>query len=338
MVLHSHLSASPNLWELSPAISGLVSIGTHSLYVSASGPPRVVNSHHPHDPVSPIIIYITGAGGPCATVVRLQRLLSTFTRVIFYDRAGYDRSERGPAPVLDAQQTAKELQTLLRDGINVKPPYVLIAHSYGGIVARAFLDLVGSGKSGVDGLILAETATESMFEFFRPKIPPKELDTIAAGIDLAELTDLKRMSQLTEQEWAAAIAGIERTDPTNEEEDHRGGARKLAELKQYETAAMGDRPLSVIRCHMAKDWWLMYHAGVDRGQGTEEERKVAREMIETFDLFDDEVRASQLRLSNGERRYVVRSDLGHDVVITVPEIVVEEVRWLLGRLKEEDEE
>lgn len=69
------------------------------------------------------------------------------------------------------------------------------------------------------------------------------------------------------------------------------------------------------------------------GNGSEREREGARQFVQTWELFDDEVRGAQCALAVG-KRYVRVDDCGHDVVVRRPELVVEEVRWVLGQLGE----
>src|ERR1700761_7591582 len=74
-----------NEWELSDK-SGLVSVGSYSLFVSTRGPRRKSGA--------PIVVFITGGGVPTEFYVHLQHAVSEFARNYFYDRAGYGRSER----------------------------------------------------------------------------------------------------------------------------------------------------------------------------------------------------------------------------------------------------
>jgi len=75
----------------------------------------------------------------------------------------------------------------------------------------------------------------------------------------------------------------------------------------------------------------MYGAGVKAGNGSEEERAVARQFIETWELFDNELRATQLWLS-GKSGCRVALEYSHDVPIRKPEVIVGEVKWVLKEL------
>jgi len=113
-------------------ISGLVSIGTHSLFLSASGPPRTSSS-------SPAVIIEAGGGSNQIPYPALQRLLTPFSRVYTYDRSGFGLSQSSPL-IRNASSMASELASLL-DSASIPGPYILIAHSYGGIISREILAL-----------------------------------------------------------------------------------------------------------------------------------------------------------------------------------------------------
>ncbi len=307
-----------NPWETSSK-SELVPIGTHKLFISTSGPART--------PGTPVIIYFTGGGVPVAAHVRLQAVLSTFARVYFYDRSGYDWSQVGPVEHPTADVAAAECYALLK-AVQVSPPYILVGHSYGSIVAREFLDLY---TDSVAGMVLADSATELLYEVFSEPLPGADMAAIAESIDVAKLTHLREESSLTDREWETAIEAIERTAPASNAEDCRGSGRPLARKRQFQMQALGHQPLSVIRCNTAHDYRIVYEAGIAAGNGTEEQRAGALKFIETWELYDDELRAAQLRLSS-KCRYKHIADCGHDVAIRRPEVIAKEVRWVLEQL------
>jgi pimeloyl-ACP methyl ester carboxylesterase len=326
-----------NPWE-TQTLSSLVSIGTHRLWISTSGPPRryyVDKTNNIASP-APVVIFLTGGGAPAALYTRVQRALSLVTRVYFYDRTGYDLSERGSQRVLLAEDAARELSTLMTVGIQVPPPYVLVSHSYAGIIARAFLAVHSEDTNMVAGMVLCDTATELFYEMFSP-----DMNTVMApllkGLDFNEVMHVRERWHLTDAEWERAIEGIERSESAADDEDNHRSGRWLAAQQQYAGRAMGDGPVSVVRCNPGHDFRIQYAAGVKAGNGTDEERQRAREFIERLELYDDHVRGSQLRLST-VTRYTLVMDLGHDGLIEKPEILIDEVKWVLERLQERRKE
>jgi thioesterase domain-containing protein len=84
--------------------------------------------------------------------------LARRARVCTYDRAGDGLSDARPASVrpLTGATQARELHTLLQV-IGVGPPYVLVGHSYGGMLIREFAALY---RGQVAGMVLLDASSE----------------------------------------------------------------------------------------------------------------------------------------------------------------------------------
>ncbi|RMZ67469.1 alpha beta hydrolase [Pyrenophora seminiperda CCB06] len=274
---------SKNPWLTCPTHSALVPISTtHSLFASISGPLRT--------PASPLLIFFTGAGGPSACYTGIQRQLSPYIRSLFYDRAGYDRST---LPLDETRilctATARDLRALLVE-TGLQGPYLLVAHSFGGIVARTFLHECAEGE--VQGMLLFDTATELMLALF-PRFPPLELEAVGRDVDLAAITHLQRDAGFSDAEWACAIRTVERSSYALSLEDTHASAHELALHRQIDNAAFGTRPLTVVQCNIASDYQLMYDEGIKLGGGTKEEREVSRWFIERTRLYHRQVARAQ---------------------------------------------
>ena len=83
----------------------------------------------------------------------IQPDVSRLTRACSYDRAGFGWSDAGPRP-RTAGRVADELRVLLDRG-GVGPPFVLVGHSFGGLVMRIF---AARYRSDVSGLVLVDPA------------------------------------------------------------------------------------------------------------------------------------------------------------------------------------
>jgi pimeloyl-ACP methyl ester carboxylesterase len=316
---------SENPWRTHSVHSGSVCLGRHSLWASVSGPIRTS--------ACPLLIFITGAGASSAAYIKLQQALSTHVRVLFYDRAGYDRSTLPLASSLRhdriyATDTAHDLTKLLRT-TQLEPPYILVAHSYGGIIARSFLELHKDNPNIVAGMILIDAATELMLQLF-PRVPSEELMAMTQNVDWEKLTHLREQSGMSGTEWEYAIAAQARCTAALKLEDTHASAHALALHHQFEHQILGDRPLLVLRFNIARDYQKMYDEGLRLGDGTEEEREKAKRFIETFSLFHDQIARAQSGLSaDVDYRYV--REFGHDLPIRRPEFIAEEVRKFLGQ-------
>lgn len=139
-------------WATSERAAGLVSIGTHKLYVTTSGPIRM--------PGDPVLIVFPGSNAACKSWEPVSSLIQATVRVLLYDRSGVGRSEHGPNR--DAGPVAANELSMLLKAMNLPGPYVLVAHSYGGCVAREFLHL---HVRDVVGMVLSETGTETKCQY-----------------------------------------------------------------------------------------------------------------------------------------------------------------------------
>lgn len=91
---------------------------------------------HCEGTVSPTVILEAGVGGFTLNWLRVQPDIAEFTRVCSYDRIGYGWSDPLNSE-FEITQTVDNLHTLLA-AAQVEPPYILAAHSFGGVIARAY--------------------------------------------------------------------------------------------------------------------------------------------------------------------------------------------------------
>lgn len=126
-----------------------IGIGNHQLHLHCTGEG------------GPTVILESGLGGNSLDWSRVQPSVTRFTRVCSYDRAGYGWSDPATEP-RTAGQIAAELRRLLVYG-SVPPPYVLVGHSFGGLVVRMFASL---HPADIAGMVLIDSSHEEQFERF----------------------------------------------------------------------------------------------------------------------------------------------------------------------------
>ncbi|GFG23494.1 uncharacterized protein YqjL [Aspergillus udagawae] len=295
----------------------MISIGTHRLYLSKSGPPRC-------DPPDPIVVFIAGAGDVASSYCAVQSIVASFSPLVLYDRSGLGRSESNPnTPNPTATSAAAELHALLTTA-NIPPPLILAAHSYGAIIAREYLHLY---SSDVAGMVLMDASTERNIELFQN--PDLDLTAMVGSLKFAEVTGLRAAAQLSREEWRVRAMDIARGMATSQAEAmmREEVCRALAEKEQFKKQALGDRPLSVIRCNGLMDYRRLYEKAVEAGNGTEAQRAAFRELLEKWDGMDREMQEEQLRLSR-RSRMVHLPDCGHNVHLIRPEVVAEGIGWV----------
>ena len=101
-----------------------IDVGGFNLYIDCKGTG------------SPTVILESGLEGDVVTWKAVHPEVAKFTRVCRYDRAGLAHSDYGPTP-RDAELTAQDLHTLLNNA-HIEPPYILVGHSFGGLLIRRY--------------------------------------------------------------------------------------------------------------------------------------------------------------------------------------------------------
>ncbi|KAH9222295.1 Alpha/Beta hydrolase protein [Leptodontidium sp. 2 PMI_412] len=302
--------------------SALVSIGTHSLHLSISGPLRPPNT--------PLIVLMTGHSSSTLEWAALIPLIAPFARILTYDRSGLGKSEtKSPPPTITtAVSVAQELSALLK-AADIPPPYIMLAHSWGGILAREFLHL---HPTDIVGMVFVDANSEHTFA--NPSTFPYPcMNAIQGSVSYIEATGLAADTILSQEQGAAVMQ--ENTRPGHLEAEkaeaagfHGGDFDVLQEKRQLETHALGKWPVSVIHANGARDFQAVYDAGVAAGNGTEEERRLFREFIADLVENGGERARRILDLSSDERlrRFRETKKSGHNVQMLEPELIADEVR------------
>ncbi|CAK46936.1 uncharacterized protein An16g05960 [Aspergillus niger] len=296
------------------------SIGTHTLSYALRGPPR--------QPNKPLIIILTGITSSALEWSAVCRHLSTDASILLYERSGYGRSEPSPNPP-DSLTIIDELCHLL-DAAALSPPYLVIGHSWGGILAREFL---AARPDDVCGMVLVDPVQERMI---METWPDFSISAVTDGLDYMDVVGLMRDRVLTNEEWGDLMA----------EEQSEGHAKQAAQelpflqvsrgvLAEKEQLVPGKdvlkgKPLSVLGGNSKRDHELLYDAGVARGAGTVAQRERFREYLAKWGRCEEEFHRELLNLSSVARYSVTRRS-GHNIQLTQPELIADELvcdSWL----------
>jgi len=125
---------------------------------------------------TPTAVFESGMGASCLSWMLVQPQVAQFARAVSYDRAGHGWSDSTGEP-RTARQIAQELQTLL-DAAGIPGPYVLVGHSFGGYVNRAFAHLY---RDRIAGMVLVDSLHPAEWE--NPS--PEQLRMIEVGLRYA---------------------------------------------------------------------------------------------------------------------------------------------------------
>lgn len=122
----------------------LVDIGTHKLDVLRAGTG------------TPTIVFEAGLGDDgLDDWKKVWSAAAQMSSVVVYSRSGNGRSQLGPGDH-SAQTCATELHALLTH-LDLKPPYILVGRSYGGILVRLYASLY---PNEVAGMVLVDATHE----------------------------------------------------------------------------------------------------------------------------------------------------------------------------------
>ncbi|HEU5295544.1 MAG TPA: alpha/beta hydrolase [Burkholderiaceae bacterium] len=130
---------------------------------------------------APTVVLETGLGAESDEWAAVQRAIAPVARVCRYDRAGRGASDPAARPRSAADLVA-DLHTLLQ-GADLPPPYLLVGHSFGGLLMRLFAD---RHRSLVAGLMLVDAMHEDQFGVFGPAFPPPQPGEPAALAEVRE--------------------------------------------------------------------------------------------------------------------------------------------------------
>ncbi|GAM86868.1 hypothetical protein ANO11243_048880 [Dothideomycetidae sp. 11243] len=297
--------------------SGPISLPSTSLHITLTHPPF----QNPHA-TTPLIIFESGSGTPAQWFAPLARLLSLYARVLHYSRAGLGQS--GPSTLArSAANMASELVGALQT-LRVEGPYVLVAHSYGCVIARETLALLGKE---VHGAVFVEGNTPRSL---RELALPKEAVEVFAGLDYLSVVGLRDEHVCTEEEWEGMVGagGYDSPAAAAEAELFLHSARVLEAKKQVQRQVLGEWPVTVIRGNAGRDIRRLQNAARRKGKGTVEQHRRVDAWRERFEALDEELQRTQMGLSR-RAKFVQAMRSGHHVHVTEPELVVEAILGIL---------
>jgi pimeloyl-ACP methyl ester carboxylesterase len=308
-----------------PPPGRLVDIGGWRLHLNCTGTAKESQ---------PTVILEAGIGDFSVEWSLVQPGVARFARVCSYDRADDGWSDYGPHP-RTMQQVVYELHKLLETA-EVRPPYVMVGHSYGGLIVRLYQSTY---PKDVAGIVLVEAGADNPWRMLgdgrlvraselatgRPipdvkmsgplrasDIPPQAVAQMrAAGAKLVAVANEAPRNKLPDsaqqmRTWAFTTLKHWATSDNPFEPEELVGLMKDRAARAY---PLGDLPLIVITRGIGED------TGPDSKTYAEDHRR------------DHETIAKMSRLG----KVIVAEKSGHHVQLEQPELVVQAIRQVIGR-------
>ncbi len=234
---------------------------------------------------------------------KVQGEVAKFATTISYDRAGILRSERGVKDKT-CKNMAEDLHTML-EKIKAPKPYILVAHSLGGLVVREYVDKYGDEVAGVIFVDVTNPEQisrmpEYLKSFLEIKKTPSWLTTFASntGIIRVMFNNLSDKEKDFIEDKEEVNAYFEDTIWGVNDEVY-GMEAMLAEVRDINS--FSDIPLTVMTA-------------------TKADKKEHEEVIKIFNMLAKE----SLALSSDSK--YIEVDSTHYIQLKKPEMVIEAIK------------
>ncbi len=172
--------------SLYPAPGRLIRVGSTYLHL------------HQQGKGNPAVVLESGIGASSLSWTVVQPKIAEFAQVVSYDRAGLGWSALSSVP-RTVPAMVNELRSLLLQA-NVAPPYVLVGHSFGGLLVRAYASL---HPEEVAGLVLLDPVSISAWA----NCPESELQRLQLGVKLSRRGTWAARLGLARAALAALVTG-----------------------------------------------------------------------------------------------------------------------------------
>jgi pimeloyl-ACP methyl ester carboxylesterase len=276
--------------------AGLVDIGGgRSMYLQCSGTG------------APTVVLVSGqrgsandweiAAAPGPTV--FPQMAKT-TRTCAYDRPGTpvgekpSRSDPAPQPATSADAVA-DLHALLV-AARVPAPFVLVGHSYGGLIARLF---AGTYPGDVSGLVLVDALSEGLQDAETPEQWPVQRALLQGDIS----------------KDVAAYPALERVDAD----------RSFAEMRA--SPPLKPMPLAVLSADRL--WAPQFPAMISAGALP---ANVPPDFGAVVDAAQEQAQAKLAKLAPGAR-HVLDTHSGHEIHKEQPQLVIDAIRAVVDAVR-----
>lgn len=261
-------------------------------------------------------IHCTGSGSPMILLESglddrgswswafIQEEISTISRVCSYDRAGMIWSEPREGP-RDAERISRELHSILA-AASEKPPYVMVGHSFGGLMIRVY-DHLYPGE--VAGFVFVDSSHPEQERRFPPEIQERMKKGQAESKPRWLFRILAPYRIITGERQTPRTAYWWRTFPEGVLAESAAVDATFEQAAR--TSSLGDRPVVVLTSGVP---FAMPHISP---QGNRAMEKVMREMHgELAQLSTD----SDHRIVEGARHYIHR-DRPEAVIAAIRDVV-----------------
>ncbi|KAF9768131.1 hypothetical protein IL306_014600 [Fusarium sp. DS 682] len=234
---------------------------------------------------------------------------------------------------------ASEMASIF-ETVGVKPPFVIVAHSYGAIIAREFLARLPSPTQSVVGMVFVEPNQEKTHQELKTS---DHINSRLGSLNRLVATGLHEDHQYSKAEVEAILNhesgtaiiidskqendGDTPSTASSELECMESSAITLADRQQLQKHALSPNPITVIRGDATQDLRRLYTTSGVIDQGTED----MESFLARFADIDRQLQWEILQLSHSAR-FVQAKKSGHHVEATEPDLIADEVKRMVKLL------
>lgn len=295
-------------------IGQLVDIGGYRLHMHIEGEG------------TPTVVFDSGAGGIGLAWELVRPAIAKMTRVITYDRAGLGWSDPSPKP-RRADVMAEELHTFLQNA-NIEGPFILVGHSLGGVVTRQF---AAKYPNEVVGLVMVDSAHEQQVKQFPEALVKmvnsmkgmmgvtklmSKLGIFALKPDLVQIGDNGKLAK----GLVAKMQGVMASSNSHAEAMIAESGSVFA-VETQPISTLGNLPLTVIR-----------HGHLDENAVPP---SLGEKVRDDYEAAWQKLQAEIMSLST-QGRLIVAERSGHNIMFDQPEIIIESILEMVGKIQNEE--
>jgi pimeloyl-ACP methyl ester carboxylesterase len=287
-----------------------VQVGDHRLHVMRSGS-------------GPTVVFENGPGGIGLDWSLVVPEVAGFASTVAYDRAGLGWSEPTEGP-RDIATLVDELKSML-GATGAEPPYVLVGHSYGGLIVRAF---AYTYPEDVAGLVLVDAAHEDQFDFY-----PEEY--AAKGQNMGQMmARLRFVFRLANGSGIPALLNVS-APIADKLPDEIGAARAAVGLMDSSQAVATTDEMAALLLSFDHVRSIREPLGdipvriITHGRAPGAEAGIPPGLEVEVEAAWHEMQRDLLNIS-ADSRLEVASRSGHDIHVEQPEPVIDAIREILN--------
>ena len=272
---------------------------------------------------SPTVILEAGLGESSLSWYPVQAEIAKTTRVCAYDRAGLGWSD-GMSEPMSPEQVAKTLHRLLQNAA-IKPPFILVGHSRGGLFCRSFYHQF---PDEIKGMVLVDSVHDNAaareFEFARWDYFLQKIQLIIA-LPLSKMGFIRMMgwanadrqpSPLPGDILAAKTAVQNRTATARAVVNEITVMRKSLDPATPPPASLGSLPLVVLTSGKGIDVELAKQNAVAKNRSVENAAAIAQ---------TEKVLQEELAALSSNSKHLIATKSGHLIMYDQPDLVINAV-------------